>query len=325
MNFVELCEPCLRQALEDIARKLKEEYEVDEALDNLKNEIKVSIRNNLFYDVKDFPHALIDIVFPFFENHLKQLSSNVRCRKWSDKQIFKCVYFLQTHRTRDLKRYGITYSTVYSRINVWNKNNVFKNAIADMRSQYSEAQLSMDKSYFKVLITDTTLIKNIQGRDLIGKNSTDRGRSATKISAIVDSQQIPIAHTIHPANFSDILAGKETLRNLNIKLNSDKRVKNKLLGDKAYACLSTHPFNKQCASKGLELVARPRKNFKDQQFSRTKKTVLKANRHLIEVNFGRMKNSSPRFRLRYDHLSWTFEARFIVFNCFRIATYMSQG
>ena len=47
---------------------------------------------------------------------------------------------------------------------------------------------------------DSTFVKNIYGRDCIGRNPTDRGRMATKVSALVDQDGLPLSLRFFPAN-----------------------------------------------------------------------------------------------------------------------------
>ena len=51
---------------------------------------------------------------------------------------------------------------------------------------------------------NTTAYKNIYGKDCVGKNPTDRGRKATKLSVIVDEKGVP--HSLHASegNVSDM-------------------------------------------------------------------------------------------------------------------------
>ena len=44
---------------------------------------------------------------------------------------------------------------------------------------------------------------SIYGRDCIGRNPTDRGRNATKVSALVDQDGLPLSLVFFPANHSD--------------------------------------------------------------------------------------------------------------------------
>jgi hypothetical protein len=45
-----------------------------------------------------------------------------------------------------------------------------------------------------------SFVKNICGRDCLGKSSVDRGRKASKISALVDSYGVPLTMLFHPGN-----------------------------------------------------------------------------------------------------------------------------
>jgi putative transposase len=60
---------------------------------------------------------------------------------------------------------------------------------------------------------DTSFVKNVyHGRDCIGRNPTDRGRKATKVSAIVAGDGVPLALAFFPANTSDQRTVEATLR-----------------------------------------------------------------------------------------------------------------
>ena len=52
-------------------------------------------------------------------------------------------------------------------------------------------------------ITDTSYIKNVLGRDVIGRNPTDRGRMATKLSTITDDSGVVLLFALFPGNTSD--------------------------------------------------------------------------------------------------------------------------
>jgi transposase len=54
-----------------------------------------------------------------------------------------------------------------------------------------------------IKIVDTSFIKNVFGRNCIGSNPFDRGRKATKISAVVDHKGIPLSFTFHKGNRND--------------------------------------------------------------------------------------------------------------------------
>lgn len=55
-----------------------------------------------------------------------------------------------------------------------------------------------------LLCTDTTFVKNVRCRgSVLGRNNTDRGRKATKVSILTDGVGSPLSFCFHPANRND--------------------------------------------------------------------------------------------------------------------------
>jgi len=54
-----------------------------------------------------------------------------------------------------------------------------------------------------VRVVDTSFVKNVFGSQCIGPSPFDRGRNATKVSAIVDHSGIPLGFTFHKGNRND--------------------------------------------------------------------------------------------------------------------------
>jgi transposase len=80
-------------------------------------------------------------------------------------------------------------------------------------------------------VVDTSFVKNVWGRDCLGRSPVDRGRKATKVSAVTDARGTPLYLLFHPGNKND---GK-TLAHMLAKM--DKRIPlrgSSLYGDKAY-------------------------------------------------------------------------------------------
>ena len=65
------------------------------------------------------------------------------------------------------------------------------------------------------LVVDTTFVKNVYGKDVVGRNPTDRGRF--KVSLLTDSQGTPLCSVFHKANNSQTL--KHLLETANRKTN----------------------------------------------------------------------------------------------------------
>jgi len=55
------------------------------------------------------------------------------------------------------------------------------------------------------VVVDTPFVKNVHGRDvfILGRNPTDRGLNATKVSMLTDARGTPLALTFHRANRYD--------------------------------------------------------------------------------------------------------------------------
>jgi hypothetical protein len=103
-----------------------------------------------------------------------------------------------------------------------------------MLNKYSHEQLSDDPRHFRHLFIDSTMIKNISGCDCVGRNPSDRGRLATKISIICDKNMIPVSCTEWPANVSDIKTLEKSVNNMSCPIKKDNRFKNYVIGDKGY-------------------------------------------------------------------------------------------
>jgi transposase len=74
-------------------------------------------------------------------------------------------------------------------------------------------------------------VKNVYGRDCLGRSYYDRGRKATKVSALVDQSGVPLHLLFHPANKYD---GK-TLAHLLDKASKHVMLKGKCIhADRAY-------------------------------------------------------------------------------------------
>ena len=91
---------------------------------------------------------------------------------------------------------GIPCKTVYHWFRIWSHNRIFEHAFYKLSSTYR-----FQHQY--PLIADTSYVKNIFGKNVIGANATDRGRKATKVSLLADSKAVPIALCFHRGNKSD--------------------------------------------------------------------------------------------------------------------------
>ena len=127
--------------------------------------------------------------------------SNVRGRprKLKFDDAFDCI--LDVVRTgmqwRRLRPEHCSYITVFKTMHKWASAGVFRTAYIRLLELYSRRRRP------KYYCIDSSYVKNVYGRDCTGRNPTDRGRRASKLSTIVDDMGIP--HTFHaaPGNTSD--------------------------------------------------------------------------------------------------------------------------
>ena len=90
---------------------------------------------------------------------------------------------------------------------IWARVGVFKTAYNAVFRLY--ARRDRKGEYHCI---DTSYVKNIMGRDCTGRNPTDRGRRATKISALVTDKGLPVSLTFFPGNTSDYNTVTQTLQ-----------------------------------------------------------------------------------------------------------------
>lgn len=97
------------------------------------------------------------------------------------------------------------YRTVHRAFQNWNRAGVFQTAYRNLLKLYRRRKRP------KYHCIDSSYVKSIYGVDCVGRNPTDRGRKATKLSAIVDDTGVLVALKLFPANHSDFGTVADTL------------------------------------------------------------------------------------------------------------------
>ena len=113
---------------------------------------------------------------------------------------------------RELKPKHVSFITVFKTMHKWIAAGVFKNAYTNLLRLYAR------KRRPKYYCIDSSFVKNIYGADCTGRNPTDRGRRATKLSTIVDDLGTPFVAHCTPANHSDMCLMDPTLQSLLVGL-----------------------------------------------------------------------------------------------------------
>ena len=127
---------------------------------------------------------------------------------------------------RSLEVQGASPKTVYHHFNSWSKKRVFEHAFSDLRSLYLELPR-------RPLIVDCSFVKNVYGRDVVGRNPTDRGRRATKVSLLADTRGAPLHTCFHTGNRADCQTLHHLLNAATPRM-GPLRPHKQLLADKGY-------------------------------------------------------------------------------------------
>ena len=166
-------------------------------------------------------------------NHIKKLHYKVvpcgRSRKLSFDYIIDRIFHLLTTGCQwtKLEVHNGSWKTIYYYFSLWSDNNLFEMAYSDVLKVYLKV-----KGFSEELIVDTSFIKNVFGRDCTGASPFDRGRKATKVSAVTDKSGVPLAFTFHKGNRNDSRTLFHTLNNCKNK--AGKLDNKKLYADKIY-------------------------------------------------------------------------------------------
>ena len=120
-----------------------------------------------------------------------------------------------------------SWKTIYHYFSCWSKRHLFERAFQDLLQFYVRRRGGLSKN----IVVDTSFVKNVFGRDCLGRSPVDRGRKATKVSAITDDTGTPLYLLFHPGNKND---GK-TLAHILHKTAKHIDIQGHFLyGDKAY-------------------------------------------------------------------------------------------
>lgn len=188
--------------------------------------------------------------------------------------------------------------TVFSYFQKWKRANIFSEVYKSL------LRLHLHSRKPRYCIIDTSFVKNVYGCDCTGRNPTDRGRKASKVSIVVDDTGIPCALSIFAANIPDCTTLKPTLEHVMCELPRNLP----LLSDKGYdshinrIALKKHGF--------LDRIGRKRHKIGKRQ-NRKRTTV--------EHTFAWL-DQYRRLKERFDKMVSSYEA----FTLFALATILGK-
>jgi transposase len=147
--------------------------------------------------------TLIDLLIP------KKVNSIGRPVKCDEKTYIDAIFYVLTSGIgwNYIRGYPVTGDAIRKKFIYWSSYNIFKYAYVILVNIYLEFNINVDK-----LFLDASHIKNIFGKDCVGKNVYDRFRKSTKLSIITDVEGIPISMAVGPGNTHDSKMIKDTLK-----------------------------------------------------------------------------------------------------------------
>ena len=186
----------------------------------------------------------------------------------------------------DTTRCPVNFRTIHHTFQKWTRAGVFVRAYRSLLELYHRRRRP------RYCCLDSSYVKSVYGRDCTGRNPTDRGRRATKLSAIVDDAGIPFALTFFTGNTSDYRTVDQTLADLLVRF--EERIP--MYTDKGY--------DSQAVRASLRGAG-----FLDQVSQRGVRThpVLNRRRGVVERFFSWM-DKYRRLILRYDSLVESYRA-----------------
>ncbi len=101
------------------------------------------------------------------------------------------LYVLKTGIQWNQLRSKLHWSSYYKKFSKWSKQQVFSTCFEILTKILKKSKYLKRNSY-ETLYVDSSMIKNVRGRDKVGVNHYDRGRKGSKSSLIVTREGIPL-------------------------------------------------------------------------------------------------------------------------------------
>ena len=155
-------------------------------------------------------------------------------------------------------------------------------------------------------ITDTSYIKNVLGHDVIGRNHTDRGRFATKLSTVTDDIGVTLMFQLFPGNKSDQKVLPETLNGRRPPRGLE------FFADKGYDSRANRAFIRSLG-------------YNERISKRGQRRGHNANRKRIRIehSYARLKQFR-HLRQRYDRLAIAYASFVVIANAVVISQVMTK-
>ena len=175
-----------------------------------------------------------------------------------------------------------SWKTIFHYFNLWSKLRLFENAFYNLSKNVQSCTIVVDSSF----------VKNVCGRDVVGRNPTDRGRKATKVSLVTNEHGTPLTTCFHKANKNDGACLRHIIDTCARKTNA-LRSATALLADKGY---DSETCRSVCKIHNLKDLI-PKRGTKDTY----------TERYVVEQTFGIL-DQYRRIRVRYESTVRNFKS-----------------
>jgi hypothetical protein len=132
-----------------------------------------------------------------------------------DEEALNCIFkVLRTGMQWREIQSSVSYATVFRRFQQWTNKDIFRKA-------YKKALLTYKRLVpTKYYCIDSSYIKNRFGQRCVGKNHTDRGRKAIKLSIVTDQNGVTYSASTLPGNQPDVTSLSSSLIHMLSSLDS---------------------------------------------------------------------------------------------------------
>jgi len=272
--------------------------------------------NNLFlfpsgllknYSLLFYMNSLIKNQIIKFYNKYRSIQPSGRHLKFNISSYLDSIhYVLKTgiswRNLNLLQNSTYHYTTIFKFYQKLCSLNIFQKVYYRLLHKYRNIKLKLLGIHeYEHLYIDSTMIKNVNGKDVTGRNHYDRCLLATKLNVIIDSNMIPLAHVTVRANINDSILTESTVAKLH-----KNNINSYLIADKGY--INRH-VKTRLKKKRIHLIYGCKRSQKNRYISSNHKNLLKE-RIIIEHFFALIKS--------YKRLRQRFDSSYISFNNFII-------
>jgi len=157
--------------------------------------------------------------------------------KYTDKLFIGCILYVTVNNSSWNSFIGpISGKQVHKKFMEYSRKNVFKDVFNDSINEYLKRN---HETKLEVISVDSTNIQNRNCKELIHRNPYNKNKRSAKVSAIVDSNGIPIGITVDDSKlfhkvFDNVIKNKALVNkiNKNITLLADKGYDSKIIRNK---------------------------------------------------------------------------------------------